>query len=66
MSNKINFPIPLLILDVFGTLLLAVGLYGLIGEENLVTPYALFLIVLGGLMMLPLIVFFITRIGKSN
>ena len=66
MTNKTQFPIPLLILDIFGTFLVAVGLYGLLGGENVVTPYALVLIIVGALLMLPLIVHFITRLGKSN
>lgn len=65
-KTKIKFPVPLLILDVFGTLLLGVGLYGQVADPNPVTPYALALIIVGAALMLPLIVHIIARISASS
>ena len=68
MNEKtgLKLPLPLLLLDIVGTLLVALGLYGMIAGDNPFTPYALVLIIIGALLMLPLIVFFVTRLGKSG
>lgn len=61
MSHPIKFPPWLLILDVVGTILLGLGLFGHFGGDNLFAPFAIGLIVIGALLMLPLIIFLVTR-----
>lgn len=61
MSTPLKFPPWLLILDVVGTLLLGLGLFGQFGGDNLFSPFAIPLIIIGALLMLPLLIFLVTR-----
>ena len=65
-NTNIKFPAWLLVLDVVGTLLLALGLYGQFGDDNPFRQAALALIVTGALLMLPLVVFVITRLTNRR
>jgi len=65
---KVSLPISLLVLDIIGTLLLALGLYALFGgrlglfsEIGDSRQLAIALIIAGGLMMLPLVVMIVRR-----
>ena len=66
MNQPLRLPPWLLILDIFGTLLLALGLFGQFGGDNLFSPYALPLIIVGALMMLPLLIFLVTRMTNRR
>ncbi len=66
MSQSLKFPPWLLILDVIGTLLLGLGLFGQFGGDNLFAPFAIPLIIIGALLMLPLIIFLVTRITSRG
>jgi hypothetical protein len=61
MSQPLKFPPWLLILDVIGTLILGLGLFGQFGGNNLFTPFAIAMIIIGALLMLPLLIFLVTR-----
>ncbi len=61
MSNPLKFPPWMLILDVIGTLIFGLGLFGQVGGDNLFSPFAIPLIIVGALLMLPLLVFLVTR-----
>lgn len=74
-NRKIDLPAWAIVLDVFGTLLLAVGIYALVGGDELlfadfldIRPLAIPLIVAGVLLMLPLVGVFmgqVTRLDRS-
>ncbi len=66
MSQPLKFPPWLLILDVIGTLIFALGLFGHFGGDNLFTPFAIPLIIIGALLMLPLLVFLVTRVTSRR
>ena len=66
MSQPLKFPPWLLILDVIGTLILGLGLFGHFGGDNLFTPFAIPLIIIGALLMLPLLVFLVTRVTSRG
>ena len=66
MNQPLKFPPWMLILDVIGTLFFGIGLFGQIGGDNLFSPYAVPMIIIGALMMLPLLVFLITRITNRR
>ena len=68
MTDKpgIRWPAWIIILDVAGTLCLALGLYGLFGGGNPFSPFAIPMIILGGLLMLPLIVYTVTRATSAR
>ena len=61
MSQSLKFPPWMLILDIVGTVILGLGLFGQFGGDNLFTPFAIALIIIGALLMLPLLVFLVTR-----
>ncbi|MDJ0813170.1 MAG: hypothetical protein QNJ23_05540 [Woeseiaceae bacterium] len=61
MSNPPKFPPWMLALDVAGTIVLGLGLFGHYGGENLFSPFAIPLIIIGALLMLPLMIFLVTR-----
>ena len=61
MTQPPKFPPWLLILDISGTLLLCLGLFGQFGGDNVFSLYAIPLIVVGALMMLPLLIFLVAR-----
>jgi hypothetical protein len=61
MSEPLRFPPWLLILDVVGTVILGLGLFGQFGGDSLFSPFAIPLIIVGALLMLPLLVFLVTR-----
>lgn len=61
MSESLRFPPWLLILDVVGTVILGLGLFGQFGGDSLFSPFAIPLIIVGALLMLPLLVFLVTR-----
>ena len=61
MSQPRKFPPWLLILDIVGTVILGLGLFGQYGGDNLFSPFAVPLIIVGALLMLPLLVFLVTR-----
>ena len=65
-SSGPKLPPWLLILDVIGTLILALGLFGLFGGDNLFSPAAILLVIIGALLMLPLLVFVINRITSAG
>ena len=67
-KTQIKLPIWAILLDVFGTLLLAAGLFGLFGGDELLSalPFdlreiSIALIVVGALLMLPLIIVIVQR-----
>lgn len=66
MSQSLKFPPWLLILDVVGTLLLGLGLFGQFGGDSLFTPFAIPLIIIGALLMLPLMIFLVTRVTNRG
>jgi hypothetical protein len=66
MNQSLKFPPWLLILDVAGTILLALGLFGRFGGDNLFAPFAIPLIIIGTLLMLPLLVFLVTRVTSRG
>ena len=61
MTQPLKFPPWLLILDVIGTVILGLGLFGQFGGENFFSPFAIPMIIVGALLMLPLMVFLVTR-----
>ncbi len=70
MSNspKLRLPVWAIMLDVAGTLLVAAGLFGLFAGESVpavealnLEAFAIPLIILGVLLMVPLIVFLVKR-----
>ena len=61
MSTPLKFPPWLLALDIGGTILLGLGLFGQFGGANFFTPFAIPLIIIGALLMMPLMVFLVTR-----
>ena len=61
MSEPLKFPPWLLARDVVGTIILGLGLFGQFGGANLFSPFAIPLIIIGALLMLPLLVFLVTR-----
>ena len=61
MSNPLKFPPWMLALDICGTILLGLGLFGQFGGTNLFSPFAIPLIIIGALLMLPLMIFLVTR-----
>ena len=66
MSEPLKFPPWLLILDVVGTIILGLGLFGQFGGDNLFSPFAIPLIIIGALLMLPLIVFLVSRVTNRG
>ena len=66
MSEPLKFPPWLLALDVVGTVILGLGLFGQFGGENLFSPFAIALIIIGALLMLPLLVFLVTRVTNRG
>ena len=60
-GNNLKIPPWILILDLAGTLLLALGLYGQFGGDSPLQQAAVPLIIAGALLMLPLVVFLVTR-----
>ena len=72
-NRRIRFPAWALILDLFGTLLLAVGIYAQVAGDDLVFPeflriqeFSILLILLGVLLMLPLVVILIRQAVSSG
>ena len=72
-KRRIRFPAWAIILDLFGTLLLAVGIYAQIAGDDSVFPeflrihdFSILLILLGVLLMLPLVVIFIRQAVSSG
>ena len=61
MNQPLKFPPWLLVLDVIGTIMLGLGLFGQFGGDNPLSPFAIPLIIIGALLMLPLLIFLVTR-----
>ncbi len=66
MRESLKFPPWLLALDVVGTIILGLGLFGQFGGDNLFSPFAIPLIIIGALLMLPLLVFLVTRVTNRG
>lgn len=66
MSETLKFPPWLLALDVVGAVILGLGLYGQFGGANLFSPFAIPLVVIGALLMLPLLVFLVARVTNRR
>jgi hypothetical protein len=67
-NSKIRFPVWAVILDLFGTLFVVLGIYAQLGGEDLlfaefldIRPYGIVLILTGVLLMLPLVIFLVRR-----
>ena len=52
MSEPLKFPPWLLALDVVGTVILGLGLFGQFGGDNLFSPFAIPLIIIGALLQI--------------
>lgn len=72
-KRKIRFPAWAVILDLFGTLLLAAGIYAQIAGDDQVFPeflrvqeFSILLILLGVLLMLPLVIVVIRQVVSSG
>lgn len=71
--GKARFPVWPIMLDVIGTLLLAIGIFGQFGGEELpflefmpIKEYAIMLILLGVLLMMPLVIVLIKRAVSTD
>ncbi len=72
-SRTIRLPAWMIILDLFGTLFLALGIYAQFGGEELlfsdfldIRPFAIILILIGLLLMMPLVLNLIKRSISPN
>jgi hypothetical protein len=61
-----KFPPWLLALDIVGTIVLGLGLFGQYGGDSLFAPLAIPLIIIGALLMLPLLVYLVIRVTNSR
>ena len=62
-GDKPAFPVWALLLDIVGTLLLAIGIYGVVSAQ-LARSLAVALIIIGVFMMMPLVIVLVQRLSS--